>query len=206
MEKADTHKEYERDDPMGKVRSLKAHSILQSFNTMNLQEKRTLVPELLKMARIVNGYPLDCVSPDFVQWIFSGEKKIWKEEEIENLWEMWNFLYRKVSGGAIHFVENWTIGRKLIVEVWDVNNDSGYDYDNDEFYDDRSDDYAITTRESFFNVILRELIPEQLVIGVGDSEFNFIPKGQFSFESFQKKLKTLNADFSMNYVPDPRFK
>jgi hypothetical protein len=206
MEKADTHKHRERDDPMDKIRSLKAHSILQSFNTMDLQEKRALVPELLKMARIVNGYPLDCVSANFVQWICSGEKKIWKEEEVENLWEMWNFLYRKVSGGAIYFVEKWTIGRKLIVEVWDVNNDSGYDYDNDEFYDNRSDDYAITTRESFFNVILKELIPEQLVIGVGDSEFNFIPKGQFSFESFQKKLKTLNADFSMDYVPDPRFK
>jgi hypothetical protein len=205
MEKVN-NKRQERDDQVLDVRTLKEQSLLSYFDTLTLEEKRALIPDLLKKAKLCSSYVFDCVSPDFVQWIFSGEKKIWKEEEIENLWEMWNFLYRKVSGGAIHFVENWTIGRKLIVEVWDVNNDSGYDYDNDEFYDDRSDDYAITTRESFFNVILRELIPEQLVIGVGDSEFNFIPKGQFSFESFQKKLKTLNADFSMNYVPDPRFK
>jgi hypothetical protein len=138
------------------IKSLKTSAFLEAFKLMDLPERQAILPELLKMAKIVNGYALNCVSPDFVRWICSGDTKEWPQEDVERGWEMWNFLCRRSMGGRLHSYE-YHVG-----EVWSPLADVDMGCELEQFRDEREDRTDKTiTRRSFFNIILKEFTPEK---------------------------------------------
>jgi len=192
---------------------------LTVFKTLDLEEKRALIPELFSESKIVNGDTINNVSPDFIHWICSGKRKQWKQEDVEKAWEMWNFLYRRVSGGSLY--DNW-LGKYAC--VW---NSDYIDFDENEietnkFYDrrdyensDENSDEIITveiTRDSFFTIVLKEVNPDSLDIGHdiddlgGGERWDRFLKHVDDNRDFRETLSKDPANYKFDLVPDPRSK
>lgn len=202
-------------------KSLKAKTLLSVFDTLDLEERRDLIPSLLKKAKILNKHTIDNTSSDFICWICSGKQKEWKQEEVEKAWEMWNFLYRRASGGILFGHEG--IQYAVIFNCYySWNEDYGNDHERDKFYDDREkgrvwNNYqgvAIElSRELFFKKILERFTPDNLKINLGitgdtseDSIFMWFIEDGISFADFQKTLENpVTGGYEKDIVSDPRF-
>jgi hypothetical protein len=192
------------------VKGLKSQAIVVAFDTLTLQEKRDLMPELLKMARVVNGYSLNHISPDFVRWMCSGEKKLWEQDELEKYWELYNFLYRRVGGGKITGGEHynqWFL-------VWSPHQEDtqyeGIDWFEDQrAYEKGTKTVKKITRKQFFDILLKEFLPEHLDIVFSDTEVKFIDyaskndEKSFNIWDLEEHLD-LGAGYYRDVVPDPR--
>lgn len=221
MEKIKTGSQPERDNPYS-PKDLKSQAILNAFDTIDLDEKRELLSELFKRAKMVNANTPNNISPDFIRWICSGKRVEWKQEDVERAWEMWNFLYRRTRGGALHNAH--TIRQYVI--IWNANHYGNYEYEHepDKFYDSRDEDEyehplgTMTiekTRESFFKLVLEKYTPDEFDINLNvdpDSDddvigfMDYIEKGT-SFADFRKILESPDVGgYEHDLVPDPRFK
>jgi len=197
MEKVN-NKRQERDDQVLDVRTLKEQSLLSYFDTLTLEEKRALIPDLLKKAKLCSSYVFDCVSPDFVRWLCSGNLETWKEEEIENLWEIWMFLYHRIAGGLLNpkHEQHGENGHM----IWDVNYCNEM-YKINTFYDGRYNfDNIEISREEFFHIVLEDSTPNMFNIRHNGNMYSFISFRGMSLNDFQKCL--MRIDLTVDYIND----
>jgi len=198
------------------VKSLKAHSVVETFKTMELAEQQAFLPELLKIGRIVNGYALNHVSPDFIRWVCSGNVKQWSEGDVERGWEMWNFLYRRTRGETMFMDDGY-----YQCYIWGA----GEVYpggEKPEFHDGRNAPsypcdslVEIISRESFFNIILKEFQPNLVRIqieGTPVQNFESYMQRKLAYMGQHEEDSELTYDyleheqvgFVRDLVPDPR--
>jgi hypothetical protein len=219
MEKAQQDKQPEMDEQYS-IKSLKVQTILSVFETLDLEERRDMIPVLLKKAKIINKHTIDKTSSDFVRWICSGERKEWKQEEVERAWEMWNLLYRRASGGIL-FGYGGVQYAVIFNHYHSWNEDYDNDHERDKFYDDRekgrvwnnNQGVAIElSRELFFKKILEQFTQDNLKINLGtnddtfeDSDFIWFIYDELSFADFEKTLENpVTGGYESDIVSDPR--
>lgn len=202
----DRKRTYEKLDEPGSepLKSLKAKSILIVFNGMALEERQALIPELLEKARIVNGYALNCVSPEFVRLMCSGDCKEWPTETVELAWVMWNFIYRRARGGELYCPGDRC---QKAATVWSSNFNS--DDPIDIFYDERAESATRKlSREQFFDTILKEYTLDMLSVMLrgGDYSQTFygILEDNPTVSEFQNMMEDeLIGGYHRDLIPDP---
>lgn len=193
------------------IKTLKRYTILKTFETLDLVEQQDIIPELLKIAKVVNGYALNHVSPDFIRWICSGRIKEWSQEDVERGWEMWNFLYRRAEGGSLIFQSDHHESY-----VWSSLVQGQHDVYLDEFQDSRKqaqhqDEIKIMARKSFFSVILKEFTPETFVIDIDEetdqdfaSYMEHVELDKYDSELTFELLENPTVGYIRDLIPDPR--
>lgn len=165
----DTPAEINDEQDASKIDNLSFMTIQTAFDSLPLQKKRTLIPGLLKSARIVHTLFIDEVEPKFKTWITSGKVKVLTEEQVEKMWGLWN-LAKKIAVSA--HVNYWsdnngvkTMDFLIAPNVHGVIPESRlflipYLENDDEDEDD--DDKDCLSKEDYFDWILENTVPKQV--------------------------------------------
>lgn len=130
-----------------------AEDIEQEFSALPLEDRQDLIPKLLKSARMSNNFCLPEVPETFCKWLFSGEKSLWKDEEVENAWGIWNLLFRRSGGGEL-----FIYGGYHCVSIYDSSELIGFSSNN------KDEDSDAETRQRYFANIMEHFFPEDIEI------------------------------------------
>lgn len=161
----------EKDSNPVVTESLKETTIALTFDTLPLEEKRRLIPKLLKSARLVHGVFEGSIEAKFKTWLCKGKKKFVTEEEADKVWQIWGHIksiacHAEVSESeeyrfdyAIYTTCRDVHGNEEMCGQFDVATVRHWDYDDWVF-----DDQEALSKDDYFEWLLDHTIPDQVLL------------------------------------------
>jgi len=144
------------------VDDLKCYAIQETFDSLTLKQKRRLIPQLLKSAKMMHKININHIEPKFKLWLCSGKKQVFKNEEVYRLWKIWNLIKNVAYGSRFVHTENQ---RAFYIHIYDEEYDGLYDWDLTNFFtgeEDSEGESLVLEKKEFFDWVLKNTTPDEI--------------------------------------------
>lgn len=148
------------------VEDLKCLAIKTTFSGLSLTQKRKLIPQLLKEAKMMHSVNIDHIEEKFKRWLCRGRKKLYANEDVLKLWKIWNLIKELAYGSRYAKIEG---KRNYYIHIYHPDYDGLYEWNLTNFFNgeedsDDSDEEKVMTKKDFFDWILDNTIPEEIFL------------------------------------------